>query len=263
MRGNGNPGGNYASAIKGYIKRRPRLRTSFVSLRNQWYSLQLLYLILVRKAERKIAVEAMPILGEFVRGRCSITEEMRAEFTEYTNTVSFEGMPISFETACLLWSLCEATHPKRILDMGSGFSSFLFRRYQSTSQSKPEVWSVDENTEWLEKTRTYLSSRGLSDDKLISGAEFQAMYKGRFDLISLDLGHMSRRPDIFEELLELRNPEGLIILDDLHNSEYRTEISRRLKSQSAVAGYSVRWLTLDKFLRYCLLVRPSPEANKS
>jgi predicted O-methyltransferase YrrM len=197
----------------------------------------------------------MPALRGFRRGYCSIDAEMKAAFREYTGGVSFEGMPFSLESACLLWSLCEVTSPKRILDMGSGFSSYVYRRYQASARMKPEVWSVDESEEWLEKTREYLVSHELSDDNLFYLGDFQALEPGGFDLISLDLGPLEERPDIFEKLVALLNPEGLILLDDMHGAEYRIEIARRLKAHDLVVGYSVRWLTLDKFLRYCLLVR--------
>lgn len=244
-----------ASGIRTYVKRRPKLRSSLVKVRAVWRRLLYLYLLLGRKPERKIAEDEMPILRSFNRGYCSIVEEMGDVFTEYTDTVSYEGMPISFESACMLWSLCEATSPKRILDMGSGFSSFVFRRYRSTAQRKPEVWSVDEDREWLEKTRAFLMSHDLPDDNLFYWGDFQQLEPGSFDLISLDLGNISHRPDILEGLLPLLSSDGLVLLDDIQNPEYRTEMMRRLHSNDSVAGYSVRWLTLDKFLRYCLLVR--------
>lgn len=254
---NENLGQKGAAAFRAYVQRRSRLRSSLVWLREGWYRAQYLYLILGTRKERSVAQEAMPILRRFSRGSCSIEKEMRAVFREYTSTISLEGMPISFESACLLWSLCEATNPKRILDMGSGFSSFVFRRYQSTAGTKPEVWSVDENKDWLEITRTFLASHKLLEDNLLYWGDFKAVAPGRFDLISFDLGIISERPSIFEEMLALLNPGGLIILDDMHKPEYRTEIDIRLKSHDAAAGYSVRWLTLDKHLRYCMLVRQS------
>ena len=245
----------YASVIKGYVKRRPRLRNQLIRMRELWHHLRYLFLIAGSKPEQKAAEVAMPALRHFTRGTCSIASEMKAEFRDYTDTVSYEGMPISFEVACFLWSLCQATAPKRILDMGSGFSSFVFRRYQSYASLRPEVWSVDESGEWLEKTGDFLRSRNLTDDHLYTWDDFQTLEPGRFDLISHDLGYMTDRPDIFERLLELKNPDGVIIVDDLHNAQYRTDITHRLQRYELHAGYSMRWLTIDKSLRYSLLVR--------
>ena len=200
----------------------------------------------------------VPTIGSFSLGSCSIAEEIRAAYREYTNTVSHEGTPISFESACFLWSLCEAISPKRILDLGSGFTSFVFRRYQSTAAPPPEVWSVDESLEWLEKTRMYLQSHSLPDDNLFSWDDFQRLEPGCFDLIMHDLGVISERPKIFEHMLTLREDTGVVIVDDLHYPWYRGEISRRIEQHSNLAGYSLKWLTLDRFLRYCLLVGRPP-----
>ena len=249
-----------ASAIRSYVKRRPRLRSWVVRARGVWHRLQFLYLILRKGDERKPAGEAMPALRSFSRGSCSITEEMRAAYEEYTRNISHEGWPLSFESACLLWSLCEATGPKRILDLGSGFSSFIFRLYRSTAKMEPTIWSVDEDSDWLEKTRVFLRSHELPDDNLINWRTLQATEPGSFDLTSLDLADIDERVNIFEKLLNWLTPGGLLLLDDMHNSAYRKEIMRMLGSQNSVEGYSVRWLTLDKTLRYCLLVRRHVES---
>jgi len=231
------------------------LRGPLVGLRAVWRRLLYVSLLLFWKRERKAAEEAVPFLTHFSRGSCSIELEMSATFREYTNTVSLEGMPISFESACFLWSLCEATQPRRILDMGSGFSSFVFRRYQRNADVRPEVWSVDESQEWLEKTRKFLRLQDLSDDNLYTWEEFLELEPPHFDLIFHDLGYMHERPDIFERLLGLRRPQGFLVVDDFQNPVYRAEITHRLRQYDTLAGYCLRWLTLDKSLRYIMLVR--------
>lgn len=243
-----------AATVKRYVKRQPTLRIPLVMARKLWQRLLYLYLIRRSGPEREVAEKTIPALRHFTRGSCSILTEMRATFREYTGNVSYEGMPISLESACFLWSLCEATTPMRILDLGSGFSSFVFRRYQSEASVRPEVWSVDESAQWLEKTRAFLLGRGLTDDNLYTWDEFQKMEPGCFDLISHDLGLMDDRPDILEQMLALKKRDGKIIIDDLHNVEYRRELKKRLRRYDLIEGYSLRWLTLDKHLRYSLMV---------
>ena len=245
---------NLGFRIRSYVKRRRTVRNCLVRLRGIWWRIKYVCLVLGKKGERKTAVQSMPVLEQLVRGSCSITQEMRAVYTEYTKDVSYEGMPISFESACLLWSLCEAMEPERILDMGSGFSSFVFRRYQITAKVKPEIWSVDESAEWLEKTREFLRGHDLSDRDLFTWDEFQNLDPPPFDVISHDLGIMSDRPDILERMLALRKKEGIVIVDDYQNPVYRAEVERRLRQYDMLTGYSVRWLTLDRFLRYSLLI---------
>ena len=242
------------SRIRSYIKRRRTLRKFLVQLRGIWWHIRFVYLVLGKKGERESAVRSMPVLGQLARGSCSIAQELRAVYVEYTKDVSYAGMPISFESACLLWSLCETMEPERILDMGSGFSSFVFRRYQVTANVKPEILSVDESAEWLDKTREFLRSHDLSDQELFTWDEFQKLDPPQFDLISHDLGFMSERPDILERLLTLRKNAGIIIVDDYQNPVYRAEVDRRLLRYDMVAGFNVRWLTLDRFVRYSMLI---------
>ena len=206
-------------------------------------------------SERKEGEGAMPALAGFSRGSCSMNEEMKAVYQDYATAVSTDDMAISYESACLLWSLCETIKPRRILDMGSGFSSFVFRRYQATADPRPEVWSVDEHPDWLEKTKGFLNSRGLSVDNLFSWEEFQVLQPPTFDLISHDLGLMEDRPGIFERMLHWREPEGLIVIDDIQKPAYREEILQKIRQNDEIEGYTLRWLTFDRHLRYGMLVQ--------
>ena len=254
---------NHVSRIRSYVKRRPTLRNYLLRLKGIWWRIKYVCLLLGRKGERERAVLSMPILGGLVRGSCSIAPEIRAVYLEYTEDVSYEGMPISFESACLLWSLCEALEPARILDMGSGFSSFVFRRYQVTARVKPEIWSVDESAEWLEKTREFLRSHDLSDQDMFTWDDFQVLAPPEFDVILHDLGIMSERPDILERILALTKNEGIVIVDDYQNPIYRAEVDQRLRRYDILTTDSVRWLTLDRFLRYSLLISKRMGSHKA
>ena len=59
-------------------------------------------------------------------------------------------------------------------------------------------------------------------------------------------------------MLELLEDSGVVVVDDLHHPWYRGEIRRRIGEHDKLAGYSLKWLTLDRFLRYCLLVGRRP-----
>ena len=210
-------------------------------------------------AEQKEGEAAVPVLAGLSRGSCSITDEMKPVYRHYATRVSTDDMAISYESACLLWSLCETTKPRRILDMGSGFSSYVFRRYQATADPRPEVWSVDEHADWLAKTKEFLSSQGLSVDNLFTWEDFQALQPPTFDLISHDLGLMEDRPGIFGRMLHWREPEGLIVIDDIQKPAYREGILQKIRQNDGIEGYTLRWLTFDRHLRYGMLVQRNPQ----
>ena len=79
-------------------------------------------------------------------------------------------------------------------------------------------------------------------------------------MILHDLGYMHERPDILEKLLALMEKDGVIIVDDFQKPEYQAEVNRRLGKYDSLESHSLRWLTLDKFLRYCLLVQRRPNS---
>jgi hypothetical protein len=54
-------------------------------------------------------------------------------------------------------------HAKRLLDLGSGFSSYVLRAY-AAGVPGAVGWSVDDDPAWLEKTRAFLVSEGLSTE---------------------------------------------------------------------------------------------------
>ena len=52
----------------------------------------------------------------------------------YVTTVSLPYQAVSLELAALLLSLCRSTRPAVIADLGSGFSSFVFRTYAAEAK---------------------------------------------------------------------------------------------------------------------------------
>ena len=59
-----------------------------------------------------------------------------------TSTVSSKGMALSLETAALVLLLCEIKQPKTIVDLGSGFSSYVLRKWAQGAKHDVVVWSV-------------------------------------------------------------------------------------------------------------------------
>lgn len=101
-----------------------------------------------------------PQLQGFTERQTAVAKELKPYYEEYTFDVSQEDMAISLELATFLQIFCDIMKPKHILDLGSGFSSFVFRRYKATSQIKPIVWSVDDSQERILKNPPLLEEDG-------------------------------------------------------------------------------------------------------
>lgn len=175
-------------------------------------------------------------------------------FKNYIRDVSSEIMAISLELSTFLLFLCNLRKPEKILDLGSGFSSFVFRCYMSGASPKPEVWSVDDSSEWLDRTRSFLVRQNLPVDHLIPWDVFVQRNPGRFDLILYDLGGFEFRKDSFAKVLHSAEEGGVLVLDDVHAADYGRYVIRMLKNRD-LEYFNVRSYTLDHYGRYSFFVR--------
>jgi predicted O-methyltransferase YrrM len=155
---------------------------------------------------------------------------------------------ISLELAATLLVLCQRLQPASILDLGSGYSSLIFRSYAQCAKPQPDVWSVDDSAVWLERTRDILAQRGLDIGTMTTWAEFNP--RRRFDLILHDLGNTEVRRATVDRVCELLSPNGVIVLDDAHH--YRTALLGAVR-RAGLKAFSLRRFTLDGISRYAFL----------
>ncbi len=189
-----------------------------------------------------------------VRDRMGAIEAAHtADHEDYCARIGHPVHAASLELVGLLLGLCETAEPARVVDLGSGFTSFALRRH-AASVDGLEVHSVDDNAEWLEKTRAYLAEKGLSDANLHHWPAFGAAdRKGAFDLVLHDMGFMDTRFRELEPVLDLARPGGLVILDDMHKPDYRAK-ALDVVARRGHACFSLKALTRDTLTRYAYLV---------
>jgi hypothetical protein len=95
--------------------------------------------------QRRIQVE-YPTLKHNLKTNTDVHPIIERSLKEYVTYVSRPDMAISRELAVFLYSLCESIRPQYILDMGSldmgsGFSSYVFRLYQANAREAVSVTS--------------------------------------------------------------------------------------------------------------------------
>lgn len=191
-----------------------------------------------------------PELKNIEKEQITARQELLPFYTDYIRHISTDRMAISLELASFALAFCRLVKPKRILDLGSGFSSFVFRRY--AKESGCEVLSVDDNAQWLEKTRAYLEKEQLATQSLLKWPEISAA-QGEFDLILHDLGNRHTRGDVLPAVYALAAKDGVIILDDFHKPDYATR-ARAFLASIRNRFYSLYTYTIDAFGRYSILV---------
>jgi predicted O-methyltransferase YrrM len=153
-------------------------------------------------------------------------------------------MAASEEMCHFLASACESLRPSTILDLGSGISSFVLRHFDV------EVWSVDDDKEWLDKTRGFLTQEGVSTENVIHLDDFD--WSKRFDLVFHDFGHMEVREQFLSQAVASTEQGGLLVLDDVHKLHYRVVVQREITQPS----FSLRKWTEDEYGRFGMAVLP-------
>lgn len=174
-------------------------------------------------------------------------------YQEYVSTTSNPIMAASFETSVFLLILCDLIKPQRIIDFGSGFSSFIFRFY-ARQHPGVEVWSVDDSQDWLEKTREYLASKNMNTDNLCSLESMMEKKNTSFDLILYDMGAFDTRMLYLKFALSTLSKNGMIVLDDMHGADYAFFVFNSLRKHH-LKKYSAYYYTNDNYGRYAFIAK--------
>jgi predicted O-methyltransferase YrrM len=178
--------------------------------------------------------------------------ELRRAYARYVTEVSHPQHAVSIQLAFYLWELLEARRPRRAADLGSGFSSYVLRLYAKRRDPEVEVFSVDDDAGWLERTRGFLETEGLSTERLMLWEDFSA---GELDLVLHDLGTMPTRAATLADAISRVRPGGAIVLDDVHMPGYRTRVEQEL-ARLGVRHASAEDETLDMLGRYSWIALP-------
>lgn len=177
--------------------------------------------------------------------------DLKECYLQYITNVSSANMAASFECCLFLERLCSLFSCAKILDFGSGFSSFTFRRY-ALSHANIEVWSVDDNANWIEKTAAFLQQQKVGIGNLMMLDEFMNGTEANFDLIFLDLNFVEVRKNFIQLVVNRCKPGGMIVFDDVHKPEFMFDVLR-LTRELDVTFFDVSSLTRDEFGRFALL----------
>lgn len=183
----------------------------------------------------------------------SLFQTVRSKHAAYIKNVSSPGMAMSLELAFFILSFCIKNKPALLLDLGSGFSSYIFRLYQKHETSKNvEIYSVDDNKQWLDKTKAFLAAEGLNTNNVITLEQLSENGK-LFDCILLDLNFIEVRKDYIKFSADLLQENGLAIIDDVHKIEFLREV-KKIAKQNNYKLFNIKKNTIDDFGRFAIVL---------
>lgn len=179
-------------------------------------------------------------------------EMIRPYYEYYVREVSRADMAASLELAAFMYTLCKLNHYTKLLDMGSGLSSFIFRLYAKETTGVT-VYSVDDDSAWLEKTKDFLRLHQLNTENIFTLDQFLKSTENGFDCILHDLNFVEVRINYVERMMEITRKNGVVIFDDVHKPDYLFALLTKLKGRSDKA-YDLKPITLDTYKRFALAV---------
>jgi len=171
-------------------------------------------------------------------------QAFEAAFREYVQHCSLETEAISLQASYYLLDLLTTVRVDRVLDLGSGWSSFVFRYFKQASGGDLHVCSVDASDHWLSVTAAFLSKHGVDTEHLRLWPD---MGEGTYDLVFFDLGRPWDRHAHLESAID--RTRGVLVCDDMHYPEYRGAC----EALAAARGLRLQLLgasTTDRFGRF-------------
>jgi hypothetical protein len=183
---------------------------------------------------------------------------------EYTTSVSSPVAAISLELSYALWSILNNIQPRCLVDLGSGFSSYLFRRYQrqrNIAGEECQVISCDDNSQWLQRTALYLGRKHLSVSGLMLWKELLESHQDlRPDLVLHDLGYPPVRVQTLPNVLDLCSSSTILIVDDVHKPAIRRAVLGSVRNKG-LHCHDLARVTYDQFGRYSWLMCGSQDSS--
>ncbi len=155
--------------------------------------------------------------------------ELAEAYVEYAATVSPDWMAMSYAAALFLDRLCVDNEPEMVADFGSGFSSYVLRRYAKNTGT--QVISVDTDTGWLDATRHFLGDRDVSTEGLITWDEWLDTRDSYplFDVAFHDMASGDLREQAMTPIADRMRVGGVLVFDDAQHESH-------MQAMSAVAA---------------------------
>lgn len=183
-------------------------------------------------------------------------EHILGAYTRYIKEVSSFQMAASLECCGFLMAAYDYLKPRNILDLGSGISSFVLRKFKHDNGLYTDIWSVDTDEHWLEKSKNFSASRGLDAENFYLWTDIEHKLKP-FDLIFFDMDKSQNRGKYYDTVFRNCAEEGcVVIVDDYHKEVIRSAVEPMVEKY----GFKTRKLKslTDKLRRYQMVLHKRP-----
>lgn len=143
-------------------------------------------------------------------------ERLYPDYKDYCLSVSRRLYALSIETCAYIWWLCHELKPSKVCDLGSGFSSYVLRRYATTCGHHVDFCSVEDDARWRDRTLGFLRRQNLPSGNVFDPETWMAV-DDRYDLIVYDFSGGQARNDWMLPAVQHLTVDGVAVLDDAQN----------------------------------------------
>jgi len=152
---------------------------------------------------------------------------LRKQYEDYTLNISTKSMAASLTCCSYFIHLIEMLKPTSVIDFGSGFSSFAIRNYKKITGVNFKTFSVDSDSEWLEKSRLFCFNNHVLTENFYT---WKHTPREPFDLIFFDIDMTKKRLNYFKPLFNDFCHDGTVILfDDMHKPILKNKLAEEIK----------------------------------
>lgn len=192
-----------------------------------------------------------PELVPTERELATVSAELVDAYTDYVQTVSEAEHAVSLQTAAYLLFLCRTQEAERVLDLGSGFSSYVLQHYADTAPYPVTAYHVDTDPVWGERTTAFAERYGVAV-RVESWSDFIGIVHGPFDIVFHDLAGGDTRNETMPYASSLVMWGGLIVFDDCHHDGHRDN-ARAVCARDGLQWFSLHRQTSDTFSRFAAI----------
>lgn len=167
-------------------------------------------------------------------------DRLRDAHGDYVTTVSHAEMAASLRTCAYLWWLVDRTGARKVCDLGSGFTSYTLRQTGAT------VHSVDDNADWLRKSRDFAGGGGC----WLNVQDWLTL-QDHYQIIFHDVAGGHERDELTTAAMNRLALFGVIVFDDAHHPVHHAAAAVKC-AERGWPLYDLWMQTGDEFGRHAI-----------
>ena len=189
----------------------------------------------------------------------NIKLEISPIYSDYINNVSCESVATSLEQCAFLVYFLRTQNINKVLDTGSGISSFFIRYVQKNKYFETTTFETDPR--WLKNTEDYIKKYNLNYSNIFLWDEVKSNTRfNQFDFVYHDMGNIETRIETLQNMIDRVCYNGFLMLDDAHfnvppTALYSNLIQNVFSDNNMWMSFDIKDISIDRYGRFAVLYK--------